>query len=86
MFIRRSRELGFTIADIRELLAIIDGDQISCQQVKEIADRHVAVVRAKIDDLARIEKTLARLSAACIAGDVPECPIIDALLRGRDPE
>ena len=78
-FIRRSRELGFSMAEIRELLGIVDGDQVSCEHVKQIADRHAEAVRLKIADLRRIEQTLRELSARCSGDDVPDCPIVDAL-------
>ena len=79
VFIRRSRELGFSLDDIRALLALVDGRRYTCKQVKDVADRHLATVRGKVADLRRLEKTLAGISAQCQGKQVPECPIIDAL-------
>ncbi len=79
VFIRRSRELGFSVQEIRELLSIVDGQQVSCERVKHLADTHLKDIRAKVSDLRRMEKTLGELSRQCSGNDVPECPIIEAL-------
>lgn len=79
VFIRRSRELGFSMAEIRGLLSVVDGQQVSCERVKNLADTHLKDIRSKISDLRRMEKTLKILSDQCSGNDVPECPIIDAL-------
>ena len=57
-FIGRARELGFTIADIRELFALVDSGDITCSEVKSLALRHAADLRGKIDDLVRLEARL----------------------------
>jgi len=79
VFIRRSRELGFSMLEIRGLLAVVDGEQVSCEQVKHLADTHLTDIHEKISDLRRMEKTLKALSDQCSGDDVPECPIIEAL-------
>ncbi len=79
VFIRRSRELGFSMQEIRGLLAVVDGEQVSCEQVKQLADTHLADIHAKIGDLRKMEKTLSELSRQCSGKDIPECPIIEAL-------
>lgn len=78
-FIRRSRELGFSMEEIHELLRIVDREQVSCEKVKDIARSHIADISRKIDDLQRIKETLADLSRQCSGEDVPECPIIESL-------
>jgi len=78
-FIRRCRELGFTMDEIRQLLSLVDREQVSCDRVKDIADTHLADVRAKISDLRRMERTLQRLSDECPGGPMPACPIIRSL-------
>lgn len=78
-FILRSRELGFAIEDIRGLLALVDDGNQTCAEVKARTEKHLADVRAKIADLRRIERVLAKMSAACSGKKVPECPILDAL-------
>lgn len=79
VFIRRSRELGFSVLEIRGLLSIVDGEQVSCERVKHLAETHLEDIRAKVRDLRRMEKTLGELSRQCSGTDVPECPIIEAL-------
>jgi MerR family mercuric resistance operon transcriptional regulator len=78
-FIRRCKEIGFTLEKIRELLSLVDGDQVSCKQVKHIAESHLVNIRAKIADLKTMEKTLQSMSSQCSGKAVPECPIIEAL-------
>jgi MerR family transcriptional regulator, mercuric resistance operon regulatory protein len=78
-FIRRSRELGFTIDQVRGLLQLVDGRRYTCGEVQAIAFRHIADVRRKIADLRHLEEALANLAARCKGGQVPECPIVDAL-------
>lgn len=79
VFIRRSRELGFSMQEIRELLSVVDGHHVSCERVKNLADTHLKDIRSKISDLRRMETTLRELSNQCSGDDVPECPIIEAL-------
>ena len=78
-FIRRSRELGFTIDEIRALLNLVDGGGYTCSDVKTITMGHVASIRQKIADLRKLEKTLSRIASQCAGDATPECPIIDAL-------
>ena len=78
-FIRRCREMGFSLDEIHGLLALVDGENVSCEQVKLIADNNLANIQAKIADLRKMEHTLSELSSNCSGNDVPQCPIIDAL-------
>ncbi len=78
-FIRRSRELGFSIDEIRALLDLVDSGEYTCGEVKSMTDAHLENVRRKIADLRRLERTLAGISSQCEGGAVPECPVIDAL-------
>lgn len=80
-FIKRSRELGFSLDDVRRLLLLADGGQ-SCGEVKALTDRHLANIREKIEDLQRLERMLGDVSAKCSGDDAPECPVIDALFEG----
>ncbi|MDH5232325.1 MAG: helix-turn-helix domain-containing protein [Gammaproteobacteria bacterium] len=79
VFIRRSRELGFTIEEIRALLVLVDGKAVSCADVNKIALSHINDIKQKIQDLKKLEKTLSRIASQCSGKTVPECPIIDAL-------
>lgn len=78
-FILRARELGFAIDEIHGLLQLVDGGNQTCAEVRARTEQHLADVRAKIGDLRRIERVLATTAAACSGGDVPECPVLDAL-------
>jgi MerR family mercuric resistance operon transcriptional regulator len=81
-FIRRSRELGFPGTEVRALLGLVDGGY-SCGEVRDLTLRHLADVRAKIADLRRLERTLAAISSKCEGGDLPDCPIVEALSADR---
>jgi MerR family mercuric resistance operon transcriptional regulator len=81
-FIRRSRELGFTLDEIRALLTLSAKDERNaCVQVRAIAKAHLAEVRAKIADLRAMERVLAEAVRRCDADEAPGCPLIDALAR-----
>ena len=79
-FIRRSRELGFSMAEIRGLLALVDGGSYTCGEVRALTLEHAESVRSKILDLQRMEQMLVEIASGCEGGGVPECPIIDALM------
>ena len=84
-FIRRARELGFTLDEVRALLALSANDrQDTCAQVRELAAGHLVEVRAKLADLRAMERVLADAVRRCTAGELPGCPIIDALSRPPD--
>ena len=83
VFIRRCRELGFSMEEIRQLLSIVDGEQVSCERVKDIADLHLLDIRSKIADLRKMERTLKDLAKQCSGDDVPDCPIIEVLQESR---
>lgn len=78
-FVMRARDLGFTIEDLRELLALVDGKAGSCAQVRNLALRHLESVRARIADLARVEAVLNETVSRCSGEDVPDCAVIEAL-------
>ncbi len=78
-FIRRSRELGFTLDQIRNLLALVDGGDYTCDEVKSITLDHRAEVRQKIADLRSIDRVLKAMADQCTHGQIPASPIVDAL-------
>lgn len=78
-FIRRARELGFTLDAVRALLALSDQGSAVCAEVRELATGHLADVRAKIADLRSMEHVLADAVRRCATGATRGCPIIDAL-------
>lgn len=78
-FIRRARELGFSIEQIRALLALAEPSRASCAEVKEIAQMHLGEVRAKLADLAKLESILSATIAQCLGDPAPSCPVLDML-------
>lgn len=84
-FILRGRELGFSIEEIRALLAIADGGG-GCGDVYALTTQHLDVVKRKIADLRKLQRILTHTAAHCSRDASPECPIIEALSApdGRD--
>jgi len=81
-FVCRSRELGFSQNEIRQMLRLVDGGDVTCDEVHEIALEHLGDVRAKIRDLKRMERTLKETAAQCEGDQTPDCPIIEAMFDG----
>lgn len=80
-FVRRARDLGFTIEEIRALLKLADSRDQPCADVHKVASHHLADVRAKLAALQTIEGVLAKMVDQCGTGASPECPLLEALLE-----
>ncbi|MEO1017736.1 MAG: helix-turn-helix domain-containing protein [Pseudomonadota bacterium] len=80
-FIKRSRELGFSIEEIRALLAMVDSREYSCADVNQMTVAHLSEVQSKIADLKKLESALEQMAAECSRGDIPECPIVETLFE-----
>jgi DNA-binding transcriptional MerR regulator len=78
-FIRHSRELGFTIEDIRSLLDLADHPDRECSAADRIASRHLERVETKIEHLLRLRDELMRLIGDCRGGLAADCRVIEAL-------
>lgn len=79
-FIRQAKELGFSLTEVRELLALRVGARRSCAEVKARAERKIADVDRRVAQLKRVRKALSILVAACRGrGPTSQCPILDAL-------
>lgn len=80
-FIRRAQELGFTLTEIAELLALRLDPRTTAADVKARANRKVADVDRKLRDLERIRDALTHLAGSCRGGRGPtgECPLVEAL-------
>lgn len=78
-FIRRARDLGFSLDQIRVLLDLADDRSRSCEAVDEIAKEHLAEVERKIADLKALRSELDRLISRCRCGTIAECRIIETL-------
>jgi DNA-binding transcriptional MerR regulator len=79
-FIRRCRDLGFTLDQVRDLLRLSSEKTKACAEVDRIAEQHRRTVEEKLADLTRLASELQRLSACCRGkGLVADCRIIEAL-------
>lgn len=79
-FVRRAKELGFTLAEIAELLSLTEDRHADMQGVKEKATERLAQVEEKIAELRRVKRGLEQLLAACPGhGTLDHCPIVAAL-------
>jgi Cu(I)-responsive transcriptional regulator len=79
-FIRRARDLGFSLSQIRALLGLADQRDRPCEAVDAIARQHLVDVRRKIADLTALRRELESIISQCNHGTVAECRIIEALL------
>ena len=82
-FIRRSRALGFSLDQVRELLSLSDHRSRSCEAVDEIAREHLADIDRKLGDLKVLRRELDALLRQCRHGVIAECRIITALASKR---
>lgn len=82
-FIRRGRELGFSLNELRALLRLVDGHAYACSEVRALTLDHVADIRRKIADLRRLERVMTSIASKCSGRKTPDCPIIDALFDAR---
>lgn len=79
-FVRRCRDLGFTLGQVRELLHLSLQESKECTEVDRITAQHLGVIERKIADLERLASELRRLSACCEGdGLIADCRIIEAL-------
>ncbi len=82
-FIRRARDLGFTLEAVRELLTLTDDKSQSCEAVDGIARVHLAEVNRKISDLTALRSELNRVVGTCQQGTVADCTIVETLAPYR---
>lgn len=79
IFVRRARELGFTLDDVRALLRLAASGGEACVEVRTLAATHLADVRARIADLRSMERILSEAVRQCDSGRQATCPLIDVL-------
>ena len=75
-FIRRARDLGFSVAEIRHLLSLWRERDRPSREVKAIAEKHVADLDARIVEMQAMADTLRQLARCCAGDDRPDCPIL----------
>jgi MerR family mercuric resistance operon transcriptional regulator len=78
-FIRRTRALGFSLAEVKRLLALADQRSRSCRSVHALAVEHLTEIHAKMADLRRMAKVLSAMIEQCAEGTMPGCPLLDVL-------
>ena len=84
-FIRRCRRFGFPIEQVRTLVDLLESEDRSCTEARDLARDNLVVVRAKLDELKALEASLAQLvtdcEAACLGGPGPSCNILEDLAQ-----
>ena len=82
-FIRRSRDLGFSMEEIAELLGLWRDRSRASSQVKRIAQTHIDDLSERIAQMQAMQRTLQTLVSCCQGNDRPDCPILDDLAAGQ---
>ena len=90
VFIRRCRDFGFSIEQVRELVGLVDEPDRPCVEVRDIAASHLQQVRRKLDELKALETSLSAIvcgcNVACAGGAAVDCTILEDLaVPGEDP-
>lgn len=85
-FVRNSRDLGFSQAAIRELLALADHPDQPCDAVDAIARRHLREIEQRIARLSALHAELERVLAQCARGKIADCNILDSLANRAENE
>ncbi len=83
-FIRRARDLGFSVAEIHDLLGLWRDRSRKSADVKRVAQQHIADLQRRIDELRQMSDTLQTLVSCCAGNDRPECPILADLAKPED--
>jgi len=78
-FVRRGRDLGFTLEEIRALLTLGGPERAPCGEVRKIASAHLENVRSKLFNLVKLETILAGTIARCSESATDDCPVLDML-------
>lgn len=85
-FVRRSRDLGFSVAEIQELLDLWRDEGRASAEVKRLAQNHIDDLHKRIAALQEMTNTLSKLVCACHGDDRPNCPILEGLSTDSDDE
>lgn len=80
-FVRRARELGFSMAQVRQLLALSDHDDKPCEDVDRLVGQQLADVERKIADLSLLRAELSQMARSCNGERIGECRIVESLGR-----
>jgi DNA-binding transcriptional MerR regulator len=81
--IRRCREFGFSIEQVKSLVALLDDRERSCLELRDMARDHLATVQGKLKELRALERSIARFvetcNSLCLGGPGPDCAVLDEL-------
>jgi MerR family transcriptional regulator, copper efflux regulator len=84
-FIRRCRDFGFSIEQVRSLVALVEDRDRSCMDARDLAQAHLTAVRARLTELKALERSIAgfvaNCDASCAGGPGPDCVILEDLSR-----
>ena len=80
-FIGKCRSLGFSIAEVANFLRVTDDPDHTCAQVAELTQHHLELIDSKIQTLAEMRGTLSRSLSRCTGKEVPECAVLDFLMK-----
>ena len=84
VFIKNAKNLGFSLSEIQELLAIADGKIVKCSDVRAIAEKKLNFINVQIDNLAKLKKVLTILVSQCSRSKkIADCPIIESIIKGE---
>jgi len=78
-FIRRARDLGFSVAEIKDLLNLWNDQSRRSADVKHLAEQHIAELERRMENMRQMAKTLKTLIKSCAGNHRPDCPILDEL-------
>lgn len=84
-FIRRARDLGFSVAEIGDLLNLWNDQSRRSADVKRLAERHIAELERRMESMRQMAKTLKTLIGSCAGDHRPDCPILDELQQPDSP-
>ena len=86
-FIKQAQQPGFSLGEIQDLLSLRMQSGTTCADIRQRARKKILGVSQKIEDLQRIKGALTKLAAACRGnGPTSDCPILEALESGKDPQ
>jgi DNA-binding transcriptional MerR regulator len=80
-FVSKGRSLGFSIAEIADLLLVMDDPDHTCAQVADLTRQHLELIDAKIQTIVDMRRTLAATLSRCTGEEVPECAVLELLKR-----
>jgi DNA-binding transcriptional MerR regulator len=84
-FIRRCRDFGFSIEQVRSLVALVEDRERSCMEARDLAQEHLTAVRTKLNELKGLERSIADFvatcDASCAGGPGPDCAILEDLAK-----